>query len=265
MQFDPGKYWEQRLNREFSLYGVGFLGLGRNFNHWMYKVRKRGFLRFAGSLGIEFSRSRVLDVGSGTGFYVEQWAKLGVKELVGVDITQVAVENLSLRYPEYAFHRLDIGNRIHELEKASFDVVSAMDVLFHIVDDEKYANALRNIHGLLKPGGYFIWSENFMKGEALRTRHQVCRSDSFIKNLLLDAGFKIIGQKPLFYLMNTPVTSRSRLLNVSWKLVAGMVKNSEILGLIVGALLYPLESILTAAINQGPSTDIMLCRRPLGI
>ena len=72
---------------------------------------------------------------------------------MGVDIAEVAIEKLSRMYPEYTFYRMDIGNRVHELEKATFDVVSAMDVLFHIVDDNKYENALRNIYGLLRPGG----------------------------------------------------------------------------------------------------------------
>ena len=219
-------------------------------------------MRSVGSIRTTWSGSSVLDIGSGTGFYVEQWAKLGVKELVGIDIAKVAVEKLSRMYPEYTFYRMDIGNRAHELEKATFDVVSAMDVLFHIVDDNKYENALRNIHGLLRPGGTFIWSENFMKGAVLRGRHQVCRSCTFIESTLHDVGFQIIKRKPFFYLMNAPISKDSPFLTFSWNLITSMAK-SEILGLLAGGILYPIELALTAAFNEGPSTDIMLCRKPL--
>ena len=41
MVFDAKDSWEKRLNHEFGLHKVGFLGIGKNFNHWMYKVRKK--------------------------------------------------------------------------------------------------------------------------------------------------------------------------------------------------------------------------------
>ena len=39
-----------------------------------------------------------------------------------------------------------------------------MDVLFHIVDDEGYARAIRNLAALLAPGGLLVLTENFLTG-----------------------------------------------------------------------------------------------------
>jgi hypothetical protein len=33
------------------------------------------------------------------------------------------------------------------------------------------------------------------------------------------------------------------------------------LGVVVGAMLYPLELLLVARLQEGPSTELMICRR----
>ncbi len=51
-----------------------------------------------------------------------------------------------------------------------------MDVLFHIVDDEGYARAIRNLAALLAPGGLLVLTENFLHRDTGRARHEVDRS-----------------------------------------------------------------------------------------
>ena len=77
--FDNRKYWETRLREHYSLAGVGYLRLGRRFNEWMYRVRGEVFDRVAAELLPSWSGKAVLDVGSGTGFYVERWLRLGAR------------------------------------------------------------------------------------------------------------------------------------------------------------------------------------------
>ena len=43
--FDPRAYWEERLGRRPGREGVGHAGLGEGLNGWMYRVRRRVFLR----------------------------------------------------------------------------------------------------------------------------------------------------------------------------------------------------------------------------
>ena len=93
-EFKVRDYWESRLKQDYSLQGVGYQRLGKQYNKWMYRLRAHVFQRVARGLGVDWSTARVLDVGSGTGFYVEQWHKLGVPKVVGLDITEVAVHEL---------------------------------------------------------------------------------------------------------------------------------------------------------------------------
>ena len=84
--FDPERYWSDRLEQRFSLGGVGWLGLGEPYNRWMYAVRRRVFRRVIRDR-LDLPRARVLDVGSGTGFYVSLWRELGAGAVTGSDLT----------------------------------------------------------------------------------------------------------------------------------------------------------------------------------
>src|SRR5918993_2557304 len=134
-------YWEKRLNDNFGLHGTGFIGLGKKYNSWMYRVRKRIFKKKLSLLNLGYGDIDVLDVGSGSGFYIKIWNELGVKKIVGCDITNVAVKNLKTLFPNNEFLELDISNESIPISE-KFDVISALDMLFHIVDDDKYSKAI---------------------------------------------------------------------------------------------------------------------------
>ena len=120
-------YWEERLAAGERLSGVGWLGLGEPFNRWMYRVRRRVFLRRIGPL-VRGQAPAVLDVGTGSGFYVERWQELGAGSITGADLTHAAVGSLGERFPAHRFVRLDIGAPDGVLPGEAFGAVSAMDM-----------------------------------------------------------------------------------------------------------------------------------------
>jgi hypothetical protein len=69
MEFDPLEYWEDRHGKSSGLAGVGYLGL-KGYNEWMYRVRRHVFRRALRPYAARLRGARVLDVGSGTGFYL---------------------------------------------------------------------------------------------------------------------------------------------------------------------------------------------------
>jgi predicted TPR repeat methyltransferase len=230
----------------------------------MYRVRARVFARVAGRLGVDWSHARVLDVGSGTGFYVEQWHRLGVPKVVGVDITTKAVEELRRKFPADQFEELDVGARpSHDsrLTTHDFSAVSAMDVLFHIVDDEQYRGAFVNIAAALQPGGWFLWSDNFLHHDTERVAHQASRSLAESEDAVRAAGLEIVERVPMFVLMNYPTDSRSRLARLAWTAMVAPAALAEPLGWLVGAALAPVDTWLTSVVRESPTTEIMVCRR----
>ncbi len=261
--FDPRAYWEQRLSESFGLHGVGYAPLGLSYNRWLYRIRRRVFRRMVRRFLGDRAAVRVLDVGSGTGFYLDQWRDLGIKQVVGLDLTETAVSNLRAAYPGMDFVMADVGAESVPLDRGSFDVVSAFDVLFHIVDDERYGRAMKNVSGLLKPGGIFVWSDNFLRhGRRDAGRHQVSRSLELTTQLLKDAGFEIVSRKPMFWLMNAPVDSTSRLLHAWWRRLMAVVRHGDRTANVVGAILFPVELVLTRVMRESPTTEIMICRKP---
>jgi SAM-dependent methyltransferase len=260
-EFDPRSYWEQRLARSYTLGDVGWLGLGLGLNTWMYRVRRHVFLKALRPFLSDPRSVRILDVGSGTGFYVDRWHELGVVAVTGSDLTQTAVERLGERHPTDEFVHFDVGGDELPFEPASFDAISAMDVLFHIMDDERFARAFRNIATLLKPGGVFAFSENCLHGHELRTRNWASRPLADIQALLSAAALEIVERRPMFVLLNAPVDSRSPILHTSWRLVTKLARTRNAFGKLLGAALYPLERVLVSRLREGPSTELVICRR----
>ncbi len=265
--FDNRRYWESRLREHYSLAGVGYLRLGRRFNEWMYRVRGEVFDRVVQAAGSRqqaagWRGSKVLDVGAGTGFYVDRWLRLGA-EVTGLDLTEVAVDELTRCFPAARFVRADIGRPLNEVTLApgSFDAVSAFDVLFHLVDDAAYARAFHNIAALLQPGGWFLWSDNFLRHPTERVTHQVSRSLQESTRCLEAAGFAVVGRVPMFVLMNYPADTTSRLARWAWTAMVAPAALGEPIGWALGAVLYPLERALVRRLRESPSTELMVCRK----
>ena len=254
-------YWEDRLKENFGLHGTGFQGLGKRYNEYMYKVRKRVFQNLMNKLDMDFATVNVLDIGSGTGFYIGLWKDLGVISITGTDITTVAVENLKLKYPSNKFLQLDIGNESsYKTFSNKFDIISAFDVLFHIVDDTRYENAIRNVVSLLKPGGLFIFSDNFLHRDSVRSARQVSRSLNIIHKVLRENNLEVLLRRPMFVLMNAPVDTNKSVLKVIWRTIVSTVHRGEISAFIVCNILYPMELFLVSVIKESPSTEIMICK-----
>jgi SAM-dependent methyltransferase len=203
----------------------------------------------------------VLDVGSGTGFYVDRWLAAGAR-VTGLDLTDVAVEALARSFPGARFVRADIGSAGGiPLESGAFDAASAMDVLFHIVDDAAYARAFVNLAAVLKPGGWLLWSDNFLRQATERVTHQASRPLAESVRCVEAAGFEIVNRVPMFVLMNYPADTRSRLARWAWTAMVAPATLAEPLGGLVGAILYPLERTLVRRLRESPSTELMICRK----
>lgn len=257
--FDAEHYWEGRLGDDWSLRGVGLRRLGSNFNAWAYRRRGERFEAIVEEFVPDRAGRRVLDVGSGTGFYLDAWLRLGVADLTGLDLSTVAASKLQGRYPELEILRADISDGPGSLAPGTFDVISCMDVLFHVVDHRRYAAALQTICTLLRPGGVFVWSDMFVHGPEEVQEHIVIRSLYRIEALLDHAGLAIAARRPMFFLMNEPRDTRSPWPLRAWKGFMGLASTSETLGELAGRITYTLDGWLDTRCTESPTTEIMVC------
>ena len=259
--FRPQLYWENRLHDNYSLKGVGCSRFGSQYNKWLYRVRDHILSRELRSHKLDVRAANVLDVGCGTGFYVDFWRRAGARSVSGCDLTETAVSQLKRQFPGQRFFQCDIGGSLPAGLSGQFEVVSAFDLLYHIVDDARYEAAFHNISRLLAPGGLFCFSELFLHKSTERGTHVVFRTLSDIEKLLAESGFEIIQRCPVFVCMNEPLDTKSAATLFLWKLLMQPARMSETMGWLWGAALSPVDLLLTRFVTESPTTEMMLCRK----
>lgn len=136
---------------------------------------------------------RLLDVGSATGHWIDFFRDvLYVAEAVGVEITERMSRFLERKYtgdPRVTILRADVADPDFTVERIGgpVDYVSAIGVMFHIVDDERWRTALANLAGVLAPGGLMFVGGDF--GDETRDVqfHRVDRFESWREEATADA------------------------------------------------------------------------------
>lgn len=251
-------YWEKRLGADVPLNSVGYRGLSDSFVAWLYRVRARRFTAVARPY--VKPQMRVLDVGSGGGFYVSLWKQLGVTDVTATDLTQASLRALNRRFSDIATAPFDIGAPELPFAAESFDAISCMDVVHHLMDDGAYQRAFENCARLLRPGGVLIFTDNFLHGPAYRGPHHVSRSLIHIEQVVRAADLRLEQRVPMFVIMNNPIDSRNPLFKFYWRAMNFALRNGTF-GKCAGMLLYPLEISLTSILREGPSTEIGVARK----
>lgn len=261
-KFSPRRYWDERLASHFSLAGVGHQAVGPSYGRWMYRLRRTIFRRIVRKYDVP--RYRVLDVGSGSGFYLDAWKDLRATSIEAADFSPTAVSRLSRAYPDVPVHEFDISSPIlPPFLFNGFSAISAMDVFLHIVDDRAFLQAMTNIRSLLRPGGLLIWSDNYLQHTPpSRTRHVAHRTLAHVEGVLVKCGLNILCRTPMFYLMNQPVDSRNRFWPHVWSKLASFTKNSHALDAALGPLLFATDFSLSFVARESPTTEIMICSNP---
>lgn len=272
--YDNHRYWNQRLERDFSLAGVGHAGVGLSFNRWAYRVRKNVLLRVLLRNRIDLTTASILELGFGTGFYLDVWHGSCVKHVTGFDITDVAVKAARERFPaEWSFEQADIGAPLPLQNQAgSFDLVTAFDVLFHLVEDKNWNGALDNIAAALKPGGHTVIFDKYQAVENAIS-HVRRRTLETYRQALEARGLEVLEIQPIFFLMNSPtdLSGVSKFaFKSSWSLIKMPYKLGKHIGIgewlggAMGAGLYLPELLLTRMFSHGPSTKLLLARKKTG-
>ena len=107
------------------------------------------------------STGSLVEIGCGIGFVTDFIAQnLPGYEVDGMDISSVAVERASEKFPKYNFMSCDIGSRDFGLVE-KYDVVLLNQLLWYIL--QNLETAISNCHKLIKSGGYLVISQSFLR------------------------------------------------------------------------------------------------------
>lgn len=84
------------------------MAYSQRYNSYLYCAKVRTLLRAIKDYQVQIENSEVLDVGSGTGFWIQWYIQAGASHVTGIEISQEAVEKLTREFPQAEFHALDI-------------------------------------------------------------------------------------------------------------------------------------------------------------
>ena len=130
------------------------------YNRLAYRLRLAAFRRAISESVPQWPNVRIFEGGFGVGFYLEYYAHEGVRHVTGADLSAAAVASVQERFPDFRLIQGDLGQTLPFAER-SFDLVTAIDVLYHIVDDRQWDHALAQLSNLVAPGGTLVVTESF--------------------------------------------------------------------------------------------------------
>ena len=122
------------------------------------------------SLSPDLAGKAVLDLGCGYGENCAEFKTLGASRVLGIDISEKMLAVAAEEHPDIEFIRADMSDLSFIKEK--YDVAFSSLAVHYVKDFAAFVNG---VHGLLNPGGYFIFSiinpaaqRSFMISENLR-------------------------------------------------------------------------------------------------
>lgn len=119
-------------------------------------------------------------------------------------------------------------------------------------------------------GGLFFLTDIFAHTEEYKINHQVSRLLSRYEEVFRQFNLEIVARLPVFWFSVYPhdtVGRSRRIMQSMWKLqsrslyFAYLLRLREVWGYLIGAVLYVVDSFLTQVGSEGPSLELMVCRK----
>jgi|WetSurSiteA1Bulk_404760.scaffolds.fasta_scaffold16034_2 SAM-dependent methyltransferase len=200
-KFDPADYWEKRLSKNPNLRGTGHRAFSQEYNQWIYHSQRDCLSYLIQKYNIRFEGKNILDIGSGYGYYIEYFLEKSPLSISGLDITEASINFLKQKFPNLSFYKLDISEPIPVFDK-KFDFISAISVMIHIVDDDKFVTAVNNLCNLLSGDGYLLLSDSYRKSFLPHVKHVKMRDKSSYESLFAGFDIEIVEILPVHYFID---------------------------------------------------------------
>jgi len=268
--YEPATYWE-RLHHRGDLSTVGQSGMSPELNAWLYRALEANLRRFVHRHSIDHPLPpAAFDVGTGIGYWVRFWRSMGIDRVDGCDLVPAAVAAASEAASE-------VGAEGHfvvadlavpgVLEGRVYGLVSCFNVLLHLVDDEAFAVALRNVAGLVEDGGYLVLAEPILLDASFERPRDPARASrarplGAYRDGLVAAGLELVALEPAAVLANNPIEARSMRMLGNYERWWRFVKRRDrARSRWIGPLVAGLDR-LAIRTGQAPTTKFALFRRP---
>ena len=217
--FDAAEFWKRRMAKRPDLTGTGTSALPLSWQKWMYRGKKRAYRKILNEAGFSISGASVLDFGCGTGYFEDVWLDWGAKQADGIDIVPSNIDALKASHPDRSYVCADLGSEPEKIaDLPEYDLVTAIDVVYHIVEDEPFAITLEALANRIKLGGWLLLTDG-MK-DFSPAAHVQFRSVETWERELACVGLTLQHRRPVFA-RNNRATKFAR----KWPRIAGAVNH----------------------------------------
>lgn len=265
MSYDPRAYWQDRYKGGLSLQSSGHRDLPAAYNLWLYKRKQQVLRKALRDIGRPIAGARVVEIGVGTGAYVDFFRAEGANRFVGTDITPQTIALLKQKFPGIDFLEYDVTQPGLKGVVGESDLVVALDVLYHIVDDRLLQSALRNIGEILAPGGVLAIHDQFLHRPTEDRGYIKWRSLEDWVRLLEAADLAVVERRPIFITMiqadDAASRSEAAVLDALWARTSSLRWRFP---RVAGAAAFALDNLLGLARAEGPSMELALVRKRKG-
>ncbi len=187
-KYDDSKWWDTSFYTE----GVSdrqTISLKKNFitAKYHYASMELQILKHLRNKEIHVNQSNLMDIGSGSGHWIDFYKTLEVGSITGMDVSRSSFKYLSQKYSGDASIEIHQGKALEVIANLdnSFDIINAVGVMFHIIDDSEWQNTIFSIANTLKSGGLFIIGGHFGFLDGLNVQID---SDGYINKRLRSKG-----------------------------------------------------------------------------
>ena len=261
--FDANAYWNKRY-ATIDATKSGHIDLPVEYNAWLYRRKQDHFAKAVQCVGGSLRGNKLLEVAAGSGAWLDFWRTQGVGDYLGIDLSERAVEGLRKNHPALRFLQRDLNDAdLAAVVGGGYDCVAAIDVLYHVLDDARFRALIGELSGVLKPGGWLVIHDQFLHGAAFDHGQYIrWRTLEDYQHALTNAGFDIVYRRPTFFFMIQSIDFSGRaaaLMRMLWErisypLIAHLPRVAGFIG-------YALDSAVCAILREGPSMEIMICRK----
>ncbi len=130
-----------------------------------------GFYAYTAELLPREAKSRILDLGCGTGLELEAYfAKNPSAEVTGIDLSEVMLNALKAKFPDNKLDLIQGSYFSVPFGEEQYDGAVSVESLHHFRADMK-ASLYRKLHAALKDGGVFVLTDYFAESEELEKEY----------------------------------------------------------------------------------------------
>ena len=153
-------------------------------------------------------KSKILDVGCGTGKPVAKFLSQKGYQVTGIDISKELIKQARKNTPKAEFKIMSM----YELKfpARTFDAIISFFAILHL-EKSKVPNVFKNFHKILKGEGYLLFSVNKGKEEGYfeffgKKVFFSAYTKKEIEEILRKTGFRVIWKRDFFF--ETPQSSK---------------------------------------------------------